>query len=80
MSNKPPRVLTIEDFAPMRAVEGFRRKHGYLPGENAKADRADLLERMEIAAQACRAAHLLSCEATVHEAIEALQQYGVGGG
>jgi hypothetical protein len=33
-----------------------------------------LLERLELAAQACRAAHLLSCEASVREAITALSE------
>jgi hypothetical protein len=33
-----------------------------------------LIERLELAAQACRAAHLLSCEATCREAITALSE------
>lgn len=34
--------------------------------------RSPLLERLELAAQACHAAHLLSCEATCREAIAVL--------
>jgi hypothetical protein len=35
--------------------------------------RSPLIERLELAAQACHAAGVLSCEATIHEAIVMLQ-------
>jgi hypothetical protein len=41
-------------------------------GTNAKdwpELRSPLIERLELAAQACHAAHLLSCEASIREAI-----------
>lgn len=52
------------------AVEAFRRKHGRLP--TRPGDHLSLTDRLELAAQACHAAHLLSCEATCRDAIEAL--------
>jgi hypothetical protein len=55
---------------PGAAVETFRRRHGRLP--NRVGDQLDLADRLELAAQACRAAHLLSCEATCREAASAL--------
>lgn len=65
--------LGIKDF-PGRAVEQFRADHqGRLPQEvEMKVPPAPLSERLAIAAQACRAAGLLSCEASVREAIQAL--------
>lgn len=55
---------------PGAAVEMFRRRHGRLP--NRVGDQLPLTDRLELAAQACHAAHLLSCEATCREALQAL--------
>lgn len=55
---------------PGAAVEMFRRKHGRLP--NRDGDQLSLPDRLELAAQACHAAHLLSCETTCQDAIAAL--------
>lgn len=57
---------------PGAAVEMFRRKHGRLP--NRPGDHLSLTDRLELAAQACRAAHLLSCEATCREAAALLSE------
>lgn len=51
---------------PGAGVEMFRRKHGRLP--NRRGDSLSLEDRLLLAAQACRAAHLLSCEQTCIEA------------
>lgn len=55
---------------PGAAVEMFRRKEGRLP--NRPGDHLSLTDRLELAAQACHAAHLLSCETTCREAAKAL--------
>lgn len=55
---------------PGAAVEMFRKRYGRLP--NRVGDQLDLADRLELAAQACHAAHLLSCEATCREAVVAL--------
>ena len=71
--NKP---TTIKGPLPGQAVEFYRMTHGgRLPGENdMKQPPMPLLERLELAAQACHAAHLLSCEASIREAIELLKR------
>lgn len=61
---------------PGAAVEMFRRKHGRLP--NRPGDHLSLTDRLELAAQACHAAHLLSCETTCREAAVALSARDVG--
>lgn len=55
---------------PGAAVEMFRRQEGRLP--NRPGDHLSLTDRLELAAQACHAAHLLSCETTCREAAKAL--------
>ena len=67
-SERGPTVITDP---PGAAVEMFLRKNGRLP--NKPGDGLDLLDRLELAAQACRAAHILSCEATCREAAEVIR-------
>lgn len=55
---------------PGAAVETFRRREGRLP--TRAGDHLPLSDRLELAAQACHAAHLLSCEQTCRDAINAL--------
>jgi hypothetical protein len=65
----------IKDF-PGRAVEQFRAEHqGRLPQEvEMKQAPRTLIERLYTAAQVCRHAGMLSCEASVKEAIAKLGQ------
>jgi len=72
MSKGPKQIID----PPGAAVETFRRRSGRLP--NRLGDQLPLEDRLELAAQACRAAHLLSCEATCREAIAALMPNKLG--
>lgn len=67
-----PKVI---EYFPGRLVEWHLRTYGRLPSEEPmKQPPMSLIDRLHLAAQACRAAHLLSCEASIREAIAILEK------